>query len=604
MSITKELYDEYVKNSFFTEKNFSGKYSHTNISKNMIPHDKLSEFHYQTSFFLNFYAGLYIELKNYEIVNGYNITLFTNIIENLGIKIDLTTAFSSIYKLTDFSNKNYTFYVNTFQNHTTSQDNLYTAGASVSATASYVNTNYSDILNKNKVVFGTNQNTLITSNSDANDRIKFLLLNRSTPTQFNEIILTKSNYLSNMPDNTSKFKEILEEVFSQTPENILGYLLYKKIYYNIILFNINIQNSIRRNYLNETPTADISSALIYTNGSIDSSSTSNIVHIISNININKDNIKNLNNNHFIDNNNNNDFLLEKNKYTYKINTLNTLRNEYSNIQDKLNISTKLYNQQFKNYKSIKTYATYIIIALILIVISIISISIFPIFSIETKNALYIILLVILIVITFLYYTNFKYVNLYEKFTAVTPATAIAFGTNPDIPAATISGDITRYKNNNIKIYNLLLPYINEYSNAYNDLLNNMRLNNYTIGSKTFSQDANIYLYNLYLEKKRQIEINKIKLTNLFNMIEVIKKQINYLFNIIFFIACFSIILLVSLVIYSTAPQLYLFVIILCVILISILMIYFTFAIVQPTRMIANKNYWAIINPSKTTFSKL
>ena len=599
MSITKELYDEYVKNSFFTEKNFSGKYSHTNISKNMIPHDKLSEFHYQTSFFLNFYAGLYIELKNYEIVNGYNITLFTNIIENLGIKIDLTTAFSSIYKLTDFSNKNYTFYVNTFQNHTTSQDNLYTAGASVSATASYVNTNYSDILNKNKVVFGTNQNTLITSNSDANDRIKFLLLNRSTPTQFNEIILTKSNYLSNMPDNTSKFKEILEEVFSQTPENILGYLLYKKIYYNIILFNINIQNCIRHNYLNEKDGShliDIASATI-------SISTQNIINIKDNIIINTGNIKTLNTNHFIDNNNN-DFLLEKNKYTYKINTLNTLRNEYSNIQDKLNISTKLYNQQFKNYKSIKTYATYIIIALILIVISIISISIFPIFSIETKNALYIILLVILIVITFLYYTNFKYVNLYENFTPKDGDATLTFDTTIDIAAATTTDVIKKYKNNNIIIYNLLLPYINEYSNAYNDLLNNMRLNNYTIGSKTFSQDANIYLYNLYLEKKRQIEINKIKLTNLFNMIEVIKKQINYLFNIIFFIACFSIILLVSLVIYSTAPQLYLFVIILCVILISILMIYFTFAIVQPTRMIANKNYWAIINPSKTTFSKL
>ena len=60
MSITKESYNDYVNNSFFTEKNFSGKYSHTNISKNMIPHDKLSEFHYQTSFLLNFYAGLYI----------------------------------------------------------------------------------------------------------------------------------------------------------------------------------------------------------------------------------------------------------------------------------------------------------------------------------------------------------------------------------------------------------------------------------------------------------------------------------------------------------------------------------------------------------------
>ena len=34
------------------------------------------------------------------------------------------------------------------------------------------------------------------------------------------------------------------------------------------------------------------------------------------------------------------------------------------------------------------------------------------------------------------------------------------------------------------------------------------------------------------------------------------------------------------------------------------MIYFSFAIIQPTRMIANKNYWAITNPSKNTIGKL
>jgi hypothetical protein len=88
------------------------------------------------------------------------------------------------------------------------------------------------------------------------------------------------------------------------------------------------------------------------------------------------------------------------------------------------------------------------------------------------------------------------------------------------------------------------------------------------------------------------------------MIEIIKKQISYLFNVVFFIACFAIILLICLVIYSTTPQLYIFVIILCITLITILMIYFAFAVIQPTRMIMNKNYWAIVNPSKYTIGKL
>ena len=50
MGITNEEYDEYLKKSFFTEKNFSGRYDPKTISNNMIPYDKLQEFHYQTSF--------------------------------------------------------------------------------------------------------------------------------------------------------------------------------------------------------------------------------------------------------------------------------------------------------------------------------------------------------------------------------------------------------------------------------------------------------------------------------------------------------------------------------------------------------------------------
>jgi len=601
MSITKELYDEYVKKSFFSENNFSGKKSPNTLSNNMIKYDDLKEFHYQTSLFLNFYASLYIELIYYEGTTiSHNITKFADTIENLGIILDNSTIYANSNNLSTFllnasGNYTYTFFIKTFENFSSTQSNIYkkTTENGCYNGANYFDTD-SNIIGK-APIFGDSPNTLNISTN-----INYLIRNKLTSAQ-NEAavysyiatsdILNKTNYLSYMPDNKSKLKEILGEIFSQTPENILGYLLYKKIYYNIILFNINIQNSIRLNYLNES-----GSNLLINISNIDNT-TANIINITSNIIMNTNYITKLNENNFT---NKNSFLLEKNQYSYKINTLNTLRTEYNKTQDKLNISTKLYNQEFKNYKSIKTYATYIIIALIIIVISIISISIFPIFSIETKNALYIILLIILIVITFLYYTNFKYVNLYEKFAGV-PYNDKTIGTSTSLITFT-STNI--HKNNNIKIYNLLLPEINKYSTAYNDLLNNMRLNVYTIGSKTYSQDANIYLYNLYLEKKRQIEINKIKLTNLFNMIEIIKKQINYLFNIIFFIACFSIILLIALVIYSTAPQLYIFIIILCVVLISILMIYFSFAIIQPTRMIANKNYWAILNPSKSTYSRL
>ena len=615
MSITKELYDSYVNKSFFTEKNFSGKYDHNTISNNMIPTSYLQEFHYQTSFFLNFYAGLYIELKNRDKQDSNNITKFTKHIENLGIIINNTAYATSSNDISSFdntgTNHNYIFYYGTFQAYSNVQSNIYIA--TKANLGGCYEAGYAEILNNSKPNFGANPNTL-----NVGTHVNTLILSTAaTPVYLlNTDVLKKDNFKTKMKDNTSKFKEIIEEIFSQTPQNILGYLLNKKIYYNIILYNISIQNSIRLNYLNESGT-DATSDVVATSGvkiinaTDDISNTNNILYIKNTIISNTSNINKLNEIHFINNNNNNEYLLEKTQYINKINVLNTLRDEYIKTQDKLNISTKLYNQQFKNYKSIKSYATYIIIALILIIISIISISVFPIFSIETKNALFIILLIILIVITFLYYTNFKYVNLYENF--ISPVNTAASGTIAiiaNVPVATTrsssaeKAQVKTQRNNNIKVYNLLLPNINEYSNAYNDLLNNMRLNIYTIGSKTFSQDANIYIYNLYLEKKRQIEVNKVKLTNLFNMIEVIKKQINYLFNVIFLIACISIILLLALVIYSTAPQLLSFIIILCVVLILILMIYFAIAIIQPTRMIANKNYWANLNPSKTTYSKL
>jgi len=835
MSITKEDYDIYASKSFFVDNNFSGRYAPSNIGSNMIPCNLLQEFHCQTSFFLHFYSSLYIELQKHQSDISFNVSKFANTIENMIIKLDLTKKSDSSpsnYKLSDFSQNSqiytFTFYVARFQEKTSNPEHLYKYGTP-SGNVSY-DSSYSSIIDKSKPNFGSYPNTLNlgTSSSYVNEVIKI----QDTQTYYTNQDLKRENSLPLVPDNkkifkySSKFKEIIEEIFSKKPENIIGYLLYKKIYYNIILYNIAIQNSIRIEYLNN------SSISIDSSTYFDDDQTgynNNIVPVRSQINENTLNINELSKSHFISENN--DFLLEKNEYRNKINALNTLKEEYNKIQDKLNISTKLYNQQFKNYKTIKYYATYVIIALIIIIILTISLSIFPIFSVDVKNSIYIISLIVLIVITYLYYTNFKYVNLYEKFDPITyyylstltitpntsddtiagsnsgylvgktynltvstsgyttatnsrnelgdiNATAIAgkfvrgiypitvgeggtgFASNaaitfsggggsgaiaivktvtgdnnsistieitatgsnytstPDYSIArasgvsgtnasfrlnfgqlttasinitkntllfttdingsvslvtappaetniTVSGETTTaanrkaiitatsattqfndifaldtkgvyyteaqrlslnadktvisencssnlnfsatnasHRTNHAKFYTQLLPAINQYNNAYNDLMNNIRMNMYTIGSKTFSQDANIYLYNLYLEKKRQNENNKIKYTNLFNMIEIIKKQINFLFNIVFILGCFCIILLLGLVLYSTTPELYIFIIILCVVLISILMIYFGFAIIQPTRMIVNKNYWAIVNPSKTAISKL
>ena len=551
-------YDELVNKSYFTDKNFSGKLSPGKVNLNLIPCQDLINFHYLTSFFLHLYSALYIELKKKETQYDYNINSFTNLINNLKIKIINSGPFSTL-------NDSGVFILNY---NSITNSNLF-----------YTNTYGSNISNL-KPEFGTYPSILTSSTFGSN------FLN----TEIHKNNINSFNY-----DNP-KIKEVIRQILTQTPENIIGFILYQKIFYNVILYNIDIQNSIRRNYINSSTTT------LSTDRRVISDSANSIITNI-NLKIN-DNISNLNsirNNAFSDK----EFLIEKNQYRNKINIFNNLREDYAKTQDKLNISIKLYNHELTNYKKIKNYATYIIILLIIIMIFTIFLSIFPIFKNDTKNAIYIITFILLLIITYLYYINFKYIVLYEKFTGE-ETTELTSNKTLISSCTTISYNPNNFynKNDNIYLYNTLLPKINEYSNSVSELFNDLRINIYTIGSKSYSQDANIIIYNVYLEKKRQLEINNIKLTNLFNMIEIIKKQTSYLFNFVFIIACLCLILLLGLVLYSSIPQLFTFIIILCIVLISILMIYFTFAIIQPTRMIANKNYWAITNPSKNTKGKL
>ena len=555
-------YDLLVKKSYLTENNFSGKLSPNTANQNLIPCEYLKDFHFLTSFFLHLYTTLYIELKRKEEDDfNYNITSFTNLINKLKIKITDTGSLSNL----DTGSGIFTFNYKLIQNN----DDFYATMFSIDNTK----------LIKLKPTFGVYPTTMMAIPSSLGS-----FINKE---------IHKNNIKNFSYTYNKKIEDVIGDILTQTPENIIGFVLYQKINYNIILYNIDIQNSIRRNYINKSSLNLLTPDLI-------KDSTTIIPYIKEKIEDNITNLKTITDNSF-----NNDYLIEKNQYKNKINVFNNLREEYAKTQDKLNLAIKLYNRELNNYKKIKNYATYIIIILIIIIIFTIFLSIFPIFRNDTKNALYIIIFIILFVLTYIYYVNFKYVILYEKFVDTPELNAnkdiIDCGTNAVI---SFNSNNRNSKNNNIRFYNDLLSKVNEYTNTYNELINVLRINIYTIGNKSYSQDANIIIYNVYLEKKRQLEINNIKLTNLFNMIEIIKKQTSYLFNFVFIISCLCLILLLGLVLYSSVPQLLTFIIILCVVLISILMIYFAFAIVQPTRMIANKNYWAITNPSKNTMGKL
>ena len=158
--------------------------------------------------------------------------------------------------------------------------------------------------------------------------------------------------------------------------------------------------------------------------------------------------------------------------------------------------------------------------------------------------------------------------------------------------------------NHASIYNRLVTSINEYNTEIKNIMDSIGSNINTDSYSIFTHDADTYLNNLLIQKSGENDANKNKTITLNNTIEVIKKRITYIFNVILLIAFITIIIILGLILYLNIPFYFKYIIALCSILIFIVIVYFIYIIVQPTRMIANKNYWAIVNPSQKLMSKI
>ena len=398
-------------------------------------------------------------------------------------------------------------------------------------------------------------------------------------------------------------KYILKDIlYNNTHETIMGYLMWHKINYNVNLYKLGIQYIIRANYLHNSDISvykllakdDLfkSTTLVVTTSSAQTAGYPRTTYLLATntyIDKMKENIGELITNNFdIDTN---DYLSNKYEYTTKITNLNNIKTDYEKIQNSLNIVVKEYNKHLKNFTNIKQYASYIVIFLIILIIATILITILPTITPEIKSTYYVVTFIILSIVTYFFNNRFNHVNLYEKFT---------------IQADPINywSDKTNYAKNHYYFYNNTIDNITAFNEAVKKLTNKVRNNIYTIGDKTFSTNANTYLYKLYLEKKNQNEVNRLKKVSLTNFIESMKKQVLYLFNIIVFISNLIIILLLGLMLYSGVPFLLPYIIALCVILTVILVVYFMIAIIQPTRMIASKNYWANNRPDADILNNL
>jgi len=394
-------------------------------------------------------------------------------------------------------------------------------------------------------------------------------------------------YNNNDNARKQKFRRVIYDILNTPAENFISYLFYNRVYYNVIVCNCSIQNIIRDKYLNKN-TINMND----TSGFNANADLSGIKTNIENMKTNLDNLKTSID--YITS----DFIKDKSKYSDKIILLNETKREYYKVETNLNRVIKDYNSYLENYQRIKIYASAVIVFLILLIIGAILITVLPFFNYNSKNTYYIVILIILIVLLGIYYANFRHVGLYETFRNCDTAINTYNPLHPDT--------LTRnnHKTNNYNFFNNIIDYLNTYNNSYSELNDELSASVYIGNNKTYTADANDYLYKLYIDKKRKTELNRLKKVSLTNHIEAMKKQIVNLFNIILVIGFLAIVLLISMIVYTSAPFYLNYVIAFAVIAIIIIVIFYIFASRQPTRMKVSKNYWANKNPTDETINNL
>ena len=579
------IFDKYIKDSFLDDSVFTAKNSYEQINKGLINCDN-NNFTYLYAdclFYLHLYSSLYTQLEHYNInIVNYDIIKFKNFVANLKIKINIDNTSTS--NVNTLNSNIITIHYNTIFNSDNNLKSGITGPLSSDAPTStgliyYVGIS-NEILKKTPIL--TNITNLDSVNSitkcytpEVKNNFTSILGDYENTFDLEKIkkIKNKLNFLFinkytniNGEGRLAKFINVLYEIFSTPPENIMGYLLYYKIFYNIIIYNLSIQYSFRANIINNS--------IEY-----NTTSTGTVKTNIENMTTNIQNLIKLN----FQDSTDNEFLKEKAVYASKILLLNDIKKEYTNNQILLNKTIKSYNDYFKNFEKLKSNATFAIVLLVTLIIVSVIVFASPTFSSTVKQTYNMTANTLLIITTFMYYQNFKDVVTFENF---------AYNcTNETIKSTYTTA-------NKEIIFNTLTPPINAYNTEIKNIMNKLRNNIYIAGSKSFSTDGNKYLYNLFLEKKQKNEVYKTKRVTVTNLIEALKKQVSFLFNIILLVSIVIIIALSSFMAFSLLPEMLGFIIFISVILLIIICAYFINAIVQPTKLVANKNYWANETPSE------
>jgi hypothetical protein len=347
---------------------------------------------------------------------------------------------------------------------------------------------------------------------------------------------------------------------------LLPTLKYYMYYYNILVYNVAIQNA----YFRLQKYRLTFSTVTATSTTTSDRTTTSLNDDISKL---KDNLNYITTN---------SFNVPSNTISIKETTLNLITNinevkkTFNENQTELNATINKYNNYLILYNKILFY--YKIIIAFVIFLTIVIIIIFSSSSIDnnSKISIYIMLIIFIIIIYFFYNNNVTI----ENFSIAHDKTATTYGN--------LTGELD----------------IDSYKLTVNNFLTFLSMNISNSDTSLFASDMNSYMRSLTLDKKRKAEFYKIKQTTLYNNIEIMKKLINYYYNLIVLIATLIVILLIGLILYLALPHLLLQIVILCAILLIIAVYIFTYRTQKSTRIYENKNYWANYNPSKITLENV
>jgi hypothetical protein len=263
---------------------------------------------------------------------------------------------------------------------------------------------------------------------------------------------------------------------------------------------------------------------------------------------------------------------------------NTSQIFYKNQFD-LNKTINEYNTKLEIFNSILYYCRIIIAFYIILFILILFI--FGINSIDKnfKISIYVIIIILMIIIIAVIIYN-QQSNIKEDFTIIIKNSS-SLTTGDDSP---YTNSITNTAINNYKLE--MEKYI---TNLTLSLTNN-NINNIASSLE--------YIKKLSIVKNEKAKIYKIKKINLINAIEILKKNSNFYYYIIIFIAFCIIILTIGLILVLIIPVMILQILIICFISFIILVYYISYNIQKSTQLEENKKYWSNFNPSSTTLSDL